>query len=748
MIGIARRLRSRRRQAAELPPREHRHERSGAGETNPYGGQADWNVLTAREGSGEQPAHGAGGQRSYKPSQGGSATVVGIRISGTIGLRRGAIRDFTTRCKGPVARSAILLLALSAVPSNAFAQRDAFFSSLVSFYKTLGGTYGDEGPQLVAHLQELSTALERWNDEIRGAEQQLRPQLNGADTQTALQVHTLLASLYMERGRFDEALREFDEDIRIDPRRAAFHRFKGLVEQLQLQPAAAESFRTAWLVDPADPRNAYRLLAVGSAQTTLQEKERALETLAGVERDLLSGRRPRAATLFTNPSGIVDDAGGAVAFVPAAYARGFSLVVNGELDSGLAALRAAVATDPLVIDPSGKTETMRRGISALRQGLVAAAIEQFEAAVALNGDSAEAHRMLATSYGVNGDVPRSLQHLREAVRLNPRDERSRLALVRALDDSGAQTDTEIAVRAAIAELPDAGAFRWQLATLAARLGQTNQADLALISALDRYVVLVGRGELHIRLAKLAQSHLEYERAIGLLERAAALIPNNAVAHKTLARAYIEDGRDREGYAELVVALMLDPDDAQTLTGIGRLHLAAGRLPESIVALQRAVAIDRNNQEALQALGDALVRAGKTTEGRTRLQESEQLRTRSIDEQRLARTIASLTVQADIRKDARDFAGAIDLWDQIIQLQRGNASSHVRLAQTFVAAGRLDEAGTAYQAAIALGAGVDIHRRLAELYAALGRNDESARERASYVQQRLDELRQRAADPAR
>jgi tetratricopeptide (TPR) repeat protein len=654
----------------------------------------------------------------------------------------------------------ILILLVLAVPSNALAQRDAFFSTLLTFYKTLGGTYGDEGPQLVLHLQELSTALERWDDEIRAAEQQLRPQLNGADTQTALQVHTLLASLYMERGRFDEALREFDEDIRIDPRRAAFHRFKGLVQQRQgprlpeglnglpSQSAAAESFRAAWLVDPADPQNAYRLLAVTSAQTTPQEKERALETLAAVEGDLLNGRRSRTAALFTNLSGIVDDAGGAVAFVPAAYARGFSLVLKGELDSGLVALRAAVATDPLVIDPSGNTETMKKGISALRQGLVAAAIEQFEATSALNGDSAEAHRMLATAYGVNGDVPRSLQHLREAVRLNPRDERSRLALVRTLDDSSASAEMENAVRAAIAELPDAGAFRWQLATLAARLGRTNQADLALINALDRYVVLVGQGELHIRLAKLAQTHLEYASAIGLLERAAALTPNNTGAHKTLARAYIEDGRDSEGYAELVVALMLDPDDAETLTGLGRLHLAADRLPDSINALQRAVAIDRNNQEALQALGDALVRTGKTSEGQARLQESEQLRTRSIDEERLTRTIAILTVQADVRKSDRDFAGAIDLWDQIIQLRRGSASSHLRLAETYIAAGRLDEAARAYQTAISLGAGVDVHRRLADVYAALGRNDESARARASYVQQRLEELRQRAADTAR
>src|SRR5262245_34676815 len=91
---------------------------------------------------------------------------------------------------------ATLLLTLLAVPSNALAQRDAFFSALLSFYKTLGGVYGDEGPQLVAQLGAVTTALEQWDAEIRAAETQLRPRLNGADAQTELQVHTLLASLY------------------------------------------------------------------------------------------------------------------------------------------------------------------------------------------------------------------------------------------------------------------------------------------------------------------------------------------------------------------------------------------------------------------------------------------------------------------------------------------------------------------------------------------------------------------------
>jgi tetratricopeptide (TPR) repeat protein len=181
------------------------------------------------------------------------------------------------------------MLALLALPSSAAAQRDPFFSAVVAFYRSLPGFYGDEGPQLTAQLGAMSTALDRWDGEIRDAERELRSRLKSADdAQTKLQIHTLLASRYLERGRLTEALREFDEDIEIDPRRAAFHRLKGLVLQAMSRPAeAAEAFRTAWLLDPADPLNAYRLIAQRSAQTTPEEIEQARGPLAALERGLM-----------------------------------------------------------------------------------------------------------------------------------------------------------------------------------------------------------------------------------------------------------------------------------------------------------------------------------------------------------------------------------------------------------------------------------------------------------------------------
>src|SRR5574342_499527 len=171
-----------------------------------------------------------------------------------------------------------LLVAL-ANPSTAFAQRAGFLAAFVQFYQTLRGPYGDEGPQLTAQLEKMTTALAAWDREIRDAEGQLQPRLNGADVQTALEVHTILASLYLERGRFEDALREFEADIKIDPTRAAFHRYKGLIYQATARPAdAADAFRAAWLLDPTDPQNAYRLIAYRSDGTTAPQIEKALAT--------------------------------------------------------------------------------------------------------------------------------------------------------------------------------------------------------------------------------------------------------------------------------------------------------------------------------------------------------------------------------------------------------------------------------------------------------------------------------------
>jgi predicted Zn-dependent protease len=108
-----------------------------------------------------------------------------------------------------------------------------------------------------------------------------------------------------------------------------------------------------------------------------------------------------------------------------------------------------------------------------------------------------------------------------------------------------------------------------------------------------------------------------------------------------------------------------------------------------------------------------------------------------------KTAAVLRLNAEMRLADRDYAGAIDTWRQAIALQPGSAAVHLRLAEALAAASRPDEAVAEYVTAISVNAGADAHRRLAELYDALGRTAEASRERATHVQRRLEELRQRA-----
>jgi len=631
-----------------------------------------------------------------------------------------------------------LLLVALAIPSIAVAQRDSFLAAFVQFYQTLPGGYGDEGPQLAAQLEKMTTALTAWDREIRDAESQLQPRLKGADVQTALEVHTILASLYLERSRFADAVREFDADIKIDPTRAAFHRYKGLIYQATARPAdAADAFRAAWLLDSADPQNAYRIIVYRSNGTSAPQIEKALASLGQIEGELTRLERARATLPFRTTQAIDDDAGGAMGFVPPTYSRGFSLLQRGEYEQGLSALRAAVAADPLVSDAASRSEPMAQGIAALRQGMVDTAIDRLEAAVMRAADSSEGHRILGTAYGIRGDVAKSVQHLRDAVRLNPRDERSWIALARTLEDTGDLAEAVTTLHAAIAMLPDSGALRWRLAS--ARRQGTDESDLDLLSVADRLVLFAGKGEMFGQMAAMAQAHLDYDRAVKLLEARVALTPNNATAHKALGRAYVDQSREEIGYAELVTALLLDPLDAETLTALGRLHLASGRTPQAIAALQRALALDAGNSEALHALGNALIRGGRTAEGQQRLEESVRRQAQDVEDQRSRRTAAMLSVQAAIHVSKGEYDAAFDAWKQAISIRRDSVSPF-QVADALMKAGRLEEASAVLQAAIPSNPRPEIHRRLAEVYAALGRAEESARERQTYTQQRLEELR--------
>ena len=641
-------------------------------------------------------------------------------------------------------RVASLLVLLLVLPSPATAQRDRFFGTLPALYRSLAGVYGDEGAEVSAHVNTLAQALAAWDREVAAAELALRKKLAGADERTALDVQVDLLLLYAERGRLRDALRSIDEALRIDPNSPGRLRYKALLHLAIGNPVeAADAFRAAWLIEPADPQNAYWLVVQRSAQTTDADVEQALGTLRSVERELVHGRGRRLEPPIPVVLPINDDVGRATPFAPAGYARPFALLLAGELVEGTTALAAAAAVDPLIADPALRLEPMSQGSAALRRGSVPEAVASFEAAVSRAPQSSEARRMLGTAHTVNGDIAKGLDQLRTAVTLNPDNERAWLTLARMLETMDEAEEASQVLRDAIAALPDAGALRWLLSTLSPRLQRSDATNAELIAVADRLVLLAGKGEMYARVAELAQSHLDYERAVSLLERRVALTPNNPAAHSALGRAYVEDGRESAGYAELVMSLLLDPEGTDALTALGRLHLSAGRYAEAVEALERAAALNSSDGEILRALSEALVHAGRTAEGHTRAAEAARAQAAAVEEQRRRRTFGMLGSQATLSMQMGEYERAIDLWRRVIALDARNPGHHLRLSDALVAAQRMEEAEAALRTAISLGGGAEAQRRLVEVLAALGRAEQSATERQVYRDQRLQELRSRA-----
>ena len=411
-----------------------------------------------------------------------------------------------------------LFVLLLALPHPASAQRDRFFDTLPALYRSLAGVYGDEGPEVATHVETLSQALAAWDRDVAAAERGLRAKLAGGDPRAALDVHVDLLLLYAERGRLQDALREIDDAIRMDPKSAGRLRYKALLHQaVGSRVEAAEAFRAAWLIDPADPQNAYWLVVQRSGTHHGHRHRTGAGTLQSVERELVRGRRrPEPPIPVVVP--INDEVGRAMPFAPAGYARPFALLLSGEFVEGVAALKAAMAADPLVADPALRLEPMSQGIAALRQGMVPEAIALLETASSRAPDSSEAQRILGTAHGVNGDIEEAVRHLRRAVQLDPRNERAWLTLARTLEGLDNVEEAAQALRDAIVVVPDAGAVRWLLSTLSSRLQRTDETDAEFIAVADRLVLLAGKGELYGQVAGRAQSHLDYDRAIELLEK--------------------------------------------------------------------------------------------------------------------------------------------------------------------------------------------------------------------------------------
>jgi tetratricopeptide (TPR) repeat protein len=637
-----------------------------------------------------------------------------------------------------------LLLLLTILPASAPAQQDpatvapaataaahraVFLEGLSELTAAVAGTYGDEGALVVPALDKMAGGLAQWDRAIQGFESRLASELPGAQPRVAFQLRETLARIYVERGRLADALRELDAASRLDPRRADVHVLRGLVLDASARSTdAGEAFRSAWALDASDPIKAYHVFQHAATTGNTKDMQGARRTLAAAYLRLLQDAARAKASPFVGIEPLQTSAADTPILSPAAYRPGYARLAHGEYAEAIAEFRTAAAIDPLVTDPTLRSVSMTRATAALRQGRLADARSLIEGSTAQQ-DSPEAHRVLGLTYWADSQDGKSIEQLEIAIRGNPRDERSRLALAGVLTSAGRDSEAERTLRDTIHDLPDSALARWSLGSGYERLNRFADArrefELALAGA------VAGRSQLHASIGRLAAAAADFPGAIEAFARSVSASPNDPSMHTYLAGALLQQDRADEAFVELVAALLIDPRDAGAHTGIGQIHLNAGRSDEAVPALRRAVELSPGYTEARYALATALMRSGHTQEAARELERVEQAQRQMLADRRRHLSLDVLKEEAALRAAEGSDDRAAALWQQAIDREPDRPSNHLGLAAALAGAGRIDAAIAHYEKAATLGADPVVYRRLAELYAKVGRILDAARAGAMY-----------------
>ena len=400
-------------------------------------------------------------------------------------------------------------LVLAAAPCHAQPQR---FVDAVRELAASAGVDARQRAPIAPVVDRMALALSEWDRSLEDLRRRTTAELRGASSQSAFQMHVELGLAYRRRGRFADALRQFEAAAALRPEASDVHVLRGLTcESAGDVDNAGRAFHTAWTLDPQNPVKAYYVVLYQSA-TDLDRARQVLN--AAYERSLTGGSK---GTPFLTLDVLGDTLTRTPLVADATLARGFALLAVAKYSEAIEALRRSPASSSADDSPIAH---FTRARSYEVENRTTEARKEYQAALSgtLSGRS-----MLYVGMGrlaqVDGDNVEAIDLLVRAVRLTPNDPLVHRELAGALAAADRIDDAFAELVAAL--LIDPGDVSTMVAIGQLFLDNGRYADA--VTALTRTLQLApGRFETHYALGA-AMTHLgrtsEAAREFELFERA-------------------------------------------------------------------------------------------------------------------------------------------------------------------------------------------------------------------------------------
>ena len=229
-------------------------------------------------------------------------------------------------------------------------------------------------------------------------------------------------------------------------------------------------------------------------------------------------------------------------------------LAQGHLDGALRAyrsIRVSVAADDA-------SRLLKLGMAFHRRGSIPAAVQCYEAALALQSTLAEAHGCLGAALQAQGQSDAAIRRYEEAIRLKPDYASAHDSLGTTLQEAGQIDRAIVHYRLAISLMPH---FAMAHRNLGTALQARDEFDLAM-SCYERALALdPGDAAVHVNLGTLFRLRGDLDAAQASYHRALASLPDNEVAHSNLGSLLQDRGEHDAAIACLRQALAHKPGHA-------------------------------------------------------------------------------------------------------------------------------------------------------------------------------------------
>lgn len=272
-------------------------------------------------------------------------------------------------------------------------------------------------------------------------------------------------------------------------------------------------------------------------------------------------------------------------------------------------LAVELITKAISINPTGPMY-YNLGNVFREQGKPDAAAENFQKALTLKPDYANAYLNLGAVLKEQGKLDAAAENFRKVLKLAPGFADAYLHLGNVLQAQGKPDAAVEIFREALKLRPDYVEARINLGNILKSQGRLDEA----VESLRKVVALKpDYAEAYNNLGNALLAQEKLDEATGNFRKALALKPDYAGAHNNLGNALKEQGKLEEAITCYRQSLALNPDFAETHGNLGNALKDQGKLDAAVDCYRRTLALNPDFVDAYLNLGDALREQGKLDE---------------------------------------------------------------------------------------------------------------------------------------